>query len=87
MRSCIQSLAADLTEAQRAASLLHDGYGLTNPEIARVLGCSVAAVKIRLHRARGHMARLVEQGCTVAQDARGVLVCEPHDASTNWQPE
>lgn len=77
MSACVQSLAAGLTEPQRAALLLHDGFGLSNPEIADVLGCSVAAVKIRLHRARSRMAELVQRSCALTGDSRGVLVCEP----------
>ena len=80
MSACIRALAADITEAQRATLLLHDGFGLTNPEIAAILGCSIAAVKIRLHRARAHMARLVESHCSLSQDERGVLVCESRPA-------
>lgn len=77
MSACVQGLAASLTDAQRAVLLLHDGFSLTNPEIAETLGCSLAAVKIRLHRARSKMAQLLEHRCTIAPDARGVLVCEP----------
>lgn len=31
--------------------------GLTGPEIGRVLGCTATAARIRLHRARGRLAR------------------------------
>jgi RNA polymerase sigma-70 factor (ECF subfamily) len=76
MSTCVRALAADVSEAQRAALLLHDAFGLSNPEIAEILGCSLPAVKIRLHRARAHMAKLVDRHCDVSPDERGVLVCE-----------
>lgn len=76
MSACVRVLAADLTDAQRAALVLHDGYGYTNPEIAEILQCSLAAVKIRLHRGRARMSRLVEENCPTSVDERGVLVCE-----------
>jgi RNA polymerase sigma-70 factor (ECF subfamily) len=41
-----------LEPAQREVLLLRDVEGLTAPEVARVLGISVQAVKSRLHRAR-----------------------------------
>lgn len=80
MSACVQGLAAGLTDAQRAVLLLHDGFGLTNPEIAEILDCSLAAVKIRLHRARTKMAQLLDHSCAIGSDARGVLVCEPRSA-------
>jgi RNA polymerase sigma-70 factor (ECF subfamily) len=44
---------------QRAALVLRELEGLSYEEIAMVLGTSVAAVKGRLHRARGEMARML----------------------------
>jgi RNA polymerase sigma-70 factor (ECF subfamily) len=41
---------------QRAALVLRELEGLSYEEIATVLGVSVAAVKGRLHRARGELA-------------------------------
>ncbi|MFF0577985.1 RNA polymerase sigma factor [Streptosporangium saharense] len=44
--------------------------GLTGPEIGRVLGCTATAARIRLHRARGRLARalgLTEEDQAVAE--------------------
>ena len=41
-----------LEPSQREVLVLRDAEGLSAPEVARILGVSVAAVKSRLHRAR-----------------------------------
>lgn len=48
----------ELPEADRAALLMSGVEGMTSEEIARALGISVAAVKMKIHRARLKLARL-----------------------------
>ena len=69
----------ELPSEQRMALVLHDIEGMTNAEVAEALGCSVAAAKTRLHRARKHLRGVLEKICTLSRDARGILVCEPID--------
>jgi len=57
--------------------LLHDLEGLTAVEIAETLGLTLAAAKMRLHRARATLKAALQGGCTVSCDCRGVFVCEP----------
>ncbi len=54
------------------------GYleGLTNAEIAEMLGASLATVKIRLHRARRKLQAALAAGCDFSHDEHGVFVCE-----------
>jgi RNA polymerase sigma-70 factor (ECF subfamily) len=80
MSSCVQDYIEDLSDPYRAVILLHDVQGLTNPEIAEMLGLSLAAVKIRLHRARGKLRAALGEGCSFSRDERGVQVCEPKPA-------
>ena len=61
----------------RIAILLHDAHGLSNPEIADLLGCSLATAKIRVHRARGRLRETLATACSFEIDERGVLVCDP----------
>ncbi|MGZ6639905.1 MAG: RNA polymerase sigma factor, partial [Solirubrobacteraceae bacterium] len=77
MSSCVQTYVADLRDKYRAVLLLHDVHGLSCPEIAKLLGDSPGAVKIRLHRARGRLQAALESGCAFSYDDRGALVCEP----------
>jgi len=51
LRRVLDALA-QLPEADRAALLLSAQEGLTSEEIAAALGLSVAAVKVKIHRAR-----------------------------------
>ena len=77
MSACVQRYLADLPDSYRAVILLHDAIGLTNPEIAEMLGVSLATVKIRVHRAREKLGAALREACSFSADERGVLVCEP----------
>lgn len=76
MSACVQAFLEELPNDYRAVISLHDLHGLTGPEIARMLGCSLGAVKIRLHRARQKLKAALEAGCDFSCDERGVFVCE-----------
>jgi len=56
----VEALAA-LREGDREALLLSAWEGLSAGEAARVVGCSVAAFAVRLHRARRRLARVLEE--------------------------
>jgi len=77
MSACVQKYISDLSDSYRAVILLHDAEGLTNPEIAEMLGISLATVKIRIHRAREKLRVALGQACAFSADERGVVVCEP----------
>ncbi len=77
MSACVQQYIEELPDSQRTVILLHDLEGMTNPEIAEMLGCSVGAAKIRLHRARTKLKSALENNCAFTIDRRGVFVCEP----------
>ena len=76
MSTCVQEFVADLSDDYRTVIMLHDLQGLTNAEIAGILGCSLDTVKIRLHRARQKLKAALNQGCAFAPDERGVLTCD-----------
>lgn len=82
MSACVQRYLAELPDSYRAVILLHDATGMTNPEIARMLGVSLATVKIRVHRAREKLGAALRQACSLSKDDRGVLVCEPKPPET-----
>ena len=77
MSSCVQEYIDELPDDYRAVILLKDLEGLTNPEIAEMLGCSLPTVKIRLHRARRQLKAALEEGCDLETDTRGAVLCEP----------
>lgn len=83
MSACVQDLVEKLPAHYRTVILLHDVEGLTNPEIAQILDCSLDAVKIRLHRARRMLRATLTAACEFSRDERGVFVCEPVPATAD----
>lgn len=55
----------ELPKAQRLLLVLRDREGLSNPEVADVLGIDLGTLKSRLHRARGALRRVLEEGVMV----------------------
>lgn len=55
IRGRLQEVLAELPEEYRVVFTLRDIDGLSNAEVAEVLGISVPAVKSRLHRSRLHL--------------------------------
>lgn len=76
MNDCIRGIVDGLQENYRTALVLSDIEGLTNAEIAEVLGASVDTVKIRLHRARMRLKKELEAKCNFYQDERNELSCD-----------
>jgi RNA polymerase sigma-70 factor, ECF subfamily len=83
MSACVQGYLAALPDDYRIAILLHDAHGLSNAEIAELLGCSLATAKIRVHRARARLRETLAAACSFEIDERGVLVCDPTDSTTD----
>jgi RNA polymerase sigma-70 factor (ECF subfamily) len=81
MAACIRGYIAKLPGALRACLMLRDLEGLDEKAVADILGCSVAAVKVRTHRARKKLRAVLREGCDFYQDELGVLRCEPAETS------
>ena len=77
MTACVRAKVDQLPETDRSVILLCDIAGLSQEDIAHVLGIEVGAVKVRLHRARKKLRALLESACSFERDERNVLVCEP----------
>lgn len=77
MSSCVRSYLEQLSDSYRAVILLHDVEGLTNARIAEMLGISLNAAKIKLHRARERLRMVLGSACEFSTDDRGVQICEP----------
>ncbi len=77
MTECVQRFVLSLPETLRTPLILHDMEGLTNAQIAQVLGCSLEAAKMRLHRARARLRQMMEERCDLFHDERNVLSCLP----------
>ncbi len=79
MSGCVQGYLTRLPDNYRAAIMLHDMHELDAPEIAQLLGESLANVKIRLHRARQKLRSALQIGCSFSYDEQDVLTCESND--------
>ena len=77
MTDCVQEFVVSLPETLRTPLILHDVEGFTNAEIAQVLACSLDAAKMRLHRARARLRKMMEARCDLFHDERNVLSCLP----------
>ena len=77
MTDCVQQFVLSLPETLRTPLILHDMEGLTNAQIAQVLGVSLEAAKMRLHRARVRLRQMMEERCDLFYDERNVLSCLP----------
>ena len=75
--ACVQRCLDFLPDSYRAVIVLQEAHSLTAAEIAELLGVTVTTVKIRLHRARRKLQRIMEYGCAVSKDSRGLPVCQP----------
>lgn len=58
----IRSILAGLPETQRTALVLRDQLGFPYDEVSRVLGKSLGATKVIIHRGRAAFRRAYEQG-------------------------
>ncbi len=82
MSECIHRYIARLSDDYRLVILLHDLHGMTHPEIARQLDCSLETVKTRHVRARQKLKTSLAAGCKFSTDERGVLTCDPKLSTT-----
>jgi RNA polymerase sigma-70 factor (ECF subfamily) len=76
MNDCIQEMVRDMPENYREVVVLSEFAELSNAEIAEVLGITLDAVKIRLHRGRKALRTQMECQCNLYHDARSELMCD-----------
>lgn len=76
-RNCLLDTIDRLPSAEREAVLLHELGDLSLERTAQALGCSVGAVKVRLHRGRRRVAELCRADCVTDVGAQGERICAP----------
>ncbi len=84
MNECIRGLVYDLPENYRTVVVLGDLEGLTNAEIARVLGLTLDTVKIRLHRGRVQLRKSMDRACHLYRNDRNELSCDRKTIPLNF---
>jgi RNA polymerase sigma-70 factor (ECF subfamily) len=76
MNECIREFVDNLPENYRTVIILSELKDLKNQEIAEILGVSLDAVKIRLHRARIKLKEEFEAGCDFYYNEDSELSCD-----------
>jgi len=85
MAECIRDYIESLLSDYRTVIILHDLEGFKNREIAKILGCSLETVKIRLHRARKKLQSILASNCNFYLDENNVLCCDKKESSSNGE--
>ncbi len=76
MNDCIRGVVESLSGDYSTVLVLSEFEGLTNSEIAEVIGISLDTAKIRLHRARSKLRKALEAKCNFYRDERNELSCD-----------
>jgi len=76
MNECIREFVDKLPENYRTVIILSELKDLKNQEIGEILGISLDAVKIRLHRARIKLKEEFEAGCDFYYNQDSELSCD-----------
>lgn len=74
---CVREYAHRLPERYGVVLVLHDLEGLPLKRVAEVMGSSVGATKVRLHRARRRFAEICAAECEQFYNEEGILCCQP----------
>jgi RNA polymerase sigma-70 factor (ECF subfamily) len=76
MNACIREVINRLPENYRTVIILGDLEGFQDKEIAEILGLSLRNAKIRLHRARVHLRKSLEEACVLYRNEDNELACD-----------
>lgn len=87
MTECIREYVDRLPESYRTAIILGELKELKDQEIAEILGISLEAAKIRLHRARVRLKAELEAGCNFYHDENSNLACDRKSQCPEENPE
>ena len=85
MNDCIRGIVESLPADYRTVLVLSEFEGLTNSEIAEIVGSiSLDTAKIRLHRARTKLRKALEAKCIFYRDERNELSCDNKTTSLKF---
>ena len=85
MNECILEYVDRLPTDYKTVIILSEIKDLKNRQIADILGISLDAVKIRLHRARIRLKTEFETGCDFYHDEDGGFACDRKKSEKNDQ--
>lgn len=76
MSECVKEYVNKLPSEYRTVILLSEIEGFKNREIADILQVSLDTVKIRLHRARAALKKLLDEACDFYHNEQDILACD-----------
>ena len=77
MGQCVRQKVELLPDNYRIPLILFDFEGFSHKEISGILGITEENTKIRLHRARKELRKILKNECSFEKDERDVFVCLP----------
>jgi RNA polymerase sigma-70 factor (ECF subfamily) len=75
MNSCVREVIDSLPPDYRTALILHDLEEMDCEQTAKVMGVTIGAAKVRIHRARARLKAALEQTCGFYRDSDSVFRC------------
>jgi RNA polymerase sigma-70 factor (ECF subfamily) len=78
MNQCLRRQVDSLPQSYRTVVVLSEWEGLSNAEIAQILGLTVETVKIRLHRGRKRLKTELQGNCSFYHNEENLLACDPN---------
>jgi RNA polymerase sigma-70 factor (ECF subfamily) len=82
MNGCIRGIIEALPDAYRYVIVLSELEGFKDSEISEIMGLSLRAVKIRLHRARAALKQELTKACVFYRDEQNEFACDRKDEKT-----
>lgn len=82
MSQCVGEVLRTLPENYQDILALSDCDELTDREVADILGTTLGATKIRLHRARAKLKEALEGTCSFYRDTENTLCCDRKEKVT-----
>jgi RNA polymerase sigma-70 factor, ECF subfamily len=81
MNGCIREIVQTLPEQYRSIIVLSELEGLKDNEIAEILGLTLQAAKVRLHRARARLRKELGVACVFYRDELNEFACDRKNPS------
>ena len=81
MNACVRDVIDGLPPDYRAALVLYNLQGKSVDETARICEVSVSTAKIRIHRAKAHLQKALDEKCVFYKSANGNLRCDKKEPS------
>ena len=76
MSSCVRGVVDRLPDNYRTVIVLSDLEGFKDSEIAEILGLTLSATKIRVHRARARLKQELSSCCVFYRNEENELACD-----------